>query len=84
MTFKRLLRVSSFRNETGWDLGPFAAVAAVLAPGQTFSSSNKMQRNYKGLKITVYMCHWGKNMKNKQTKNNTPTAISEESRAKAG
>ena len=30
-----------------WDLGPF-------------SSSNKVQRNYKGLKITACMHIWGK------------------------
>ena len=41
-------------NEAGWDLGPFAVV---LAPGQTFSSRNKIQRNYKGVNLTV---SWGK------------------------
>ena len=40
----------------------FAAVATVLVPRQEFppSSSNKIQRNYKGLKITVCICSWGK------------------------
>ena len=38
-----------------WDLGPFAAV---LAPGQNIFSSNKIQRSYKGLKITAYMGSW--------------------------
>ena len=33
--------------DTGWDLRPFAV-----------SSNNKIQRNYKGLKITVYMPSW--------------------------
>jgi len=27
--------------ETGWDLGPFAAVATVLAPGQTTPGASK-------------------------------------------
>ena len=40
--------------ETGWDLGPFAAV---LAPGYT--SSNKIQGNYVGLKITACMQQLG-------------------------
>ena len=44
------------RQAGTWDLEPFAAV---LAPGQ-MSPSNKIQRNYKGLKITACMYSWGK------------------------
>ena len=45
-------------TETGWDLGPFAAV---LAPGQTSPLlKQKIQRNYEGLKITACMRSWGK------------------------
>ena len=36
-------------SETGWDLGPFAAV---LAPGQ-MCPGNKIRRNYKGLKLAA-------------------------------
>ena len=43
-------------NETGGNLGPFAAM---LAPGQT-SPSNKIQINCKRLKITACMSSWGK------------------------
>ena len=47
------------------------------------SWSNRIQRNYKGLKITACMCSWGKLWRRyKKTKN--PTATSEVSRAKAG
>ena len=51
--------------ETAWDLGPFAVV---LAP--EISLSNKIQRNYKGLKITACTSSWGKlQTKYKKTKN---------------
>ena len=36
--------------------GPFAAVLTL----RKCLLSNKIQRNYKGLKITAYMCSWGK------------------------
>ena len=49
--------LKSTENETGWDLGPFAAV---LASGKNVSSSNKIQSNYKGLKIAACMHSWGK------------------------
>ena len=49
-----------------WDVGPFAASDAMLVPLQI--SSNKMQRNYMGLKTTVCMCSWDK-FQTKDTKN---------------
>ena len=33
-------------DEIGWDLGHFAANAAMIAPGQTFPPTTKIQRNY--------------------------------------
>ena len=59
-------------NETGWDLGPFAAV---LAPGQV-SSSNKTQSNEKGLKITVHVQLWSIT-DSKTQKDQTPNCHSE-------
>ena len=44
------------RQAGTWDLGPFAAV---LASGQSLLQQ-QIQRSYKGLKITVRMCSWGK------------------------
>ena len=51
--------------ETAWDLGPFAVV---LAP--EISLSNKIQRNYKGLKITKWMhngTNYGQSTKRRKT-----------------
>ena len=48
------------------------------------SSSNKIQRNYMGLKITACMCNWGK-LWAKDTKSpKNPTATSEELGGKTG
>ena len=46
-------------NETGWDLGP-GTLCCSACTWTNVSSSYKIQRNYKGLKITVCMCSWGK------------------------
>ena len=48
------------------------------------SSSKKIQRNCKGLKITVCIHSWGKLWTRRYKKTKTPTAISEELGAKAG
>ena len=45
-------------NETGWDPGHFAAV---FVPGKHLLQQ-QIQRNYKGLKLTVCMCSWGQMM----------------------
>ena len=51
--------------ETSWDLGPFAAMFATWAD---LFSSNKMQRRYMGLEITVCMCSWANSGQKKQNK----------------
>ena len=44
--------------ETGWDLGPFAAVLQCLhLDKRLLEQQNK--RNYKGVKITACMLSWG-------------------------
>ena len=48
------------------------------------SSSNKIQRNSTGLKITVCMCSQGKLWTTRYKKTKNPTATSEEPGAKAG
>ena len=45
--------------ETGWDLGP-GALCYRACIWTNISLSNKIQKNYKGLKITACMCSWGK------------------------
>ena len=47
----------------------------------TWTSRNKIQRNYKGLKITAYVCSWGK-LWTTYKKSKNLTATSEEPRAK--
>ena len=54
-------------RQAGWDLGPFAASAAVLAP-RHLSSSNRIQRNCMGLKITVCMVQLGQILDPNDTK----------------
>ena len=63
-----------------WDLGPFAASDAMLVPRQI--SSNKMQRNYMGLKITACMCSWDKFQAKDTNKPKKPIATFEEPGAK--
>ena len=55
--------------ETGWTWGPLLQCLRQAGPGALccsaytwthVSSSNKIQRNYRGLKITACMCSWGK------------------------
>ena len=48
------------------------------------SWSNKIQINYKGLKITVCMCSWGKLWTKYKKRPKSPTAALEEPGAKAG
>ena len=64
--------VSYCAFKTGWDLGPFACTWTNV------SSSNKMKRNYEGLKITVYMNSWGKLWITRYKKTKNPTATSKE------
>ena len=45
---------------------------------------HRIQRNSKGLKITVCMCTWGKLGTTRYKKDQNPTATSEDLRAKAG
>lgn len=71
----------SGRNETGWDLGPFAAVLA-LEP-LLVSSNKRIQRNYKGLEITGCIHSSGK-LWTRHKKTRDPTATSEMLGAKAG
>ena len=69
--------------ETGWDLG-LGILCFSACTWTKISCSNKIQRNYKGLKITACMCNWNKVwiVRYKETKN--PIAISEKPRAKTG
>ena len=67
----------------GWDrLGP-GTLCFSACTWTHVSSGNRIQRSYKGLKITACMRSWGKFWtRYKKTKN--PTAASEEPGAKAG
>ena len=76
--FQRSFYVSTPKPETGWDLGPFAAV---LAPGQTVFSSNKIQRNYRGLKVAVWLYKL-ETRRYKKTKNPTATSGGSETKAR--
>ena len=68
--------------ETGLKLGHFAANVCTWT---NVSSSNKIQRNCKGLKITARSARLGQIMDNKiQRDQKSPTATSEEPEAKAG
>ena len=60
------------------DLGPgiLCCRAAKLAPGHTFSQEKKMQRNYRGLKITVCMHSWGEFWTKDTKRPKYPTALS--------
>ena len=47
-------------DEIGWDLGHFAANAAMIAPGQTFPPTTKIQRNYvivQSLSCVQFFCN---------------------------
>ena len=68
--------------ETGWDLG-LGILCFSACTWTKISCSNKIQRNYKGLKITVCMLSWG-NSGPKDTKTKSPTATSEKPGAKTG
>ena len=46
-------------SETSWDLGP-GTLCCSARTWTNISLSSKMQRNYKGLKVTTYMQSWGK------------------------
>ena len=67
--------------ETGWDLGP-GTLCCSACTWINVSSSNKIQRNYKELKITA--CSWGQLWTTRYKKTKNPTATSEEPGAKAG
>ena len=67
--------------ETIWDLGPFCCSACTWTH---VSSGNKIQRNYKRLKITACMRSWGKLWITRYEKTKKPTATSKESGAKQG
>ena len=65
-----------------WDrLGPGTLCCSTCTWTNT-SLSNRMQRNYKGLKITACMCCWGKLPTIRFKKSKNPTATSEEQEAK--
>ena len=70
-------------SETVWDLGP-GTLCCSACTWTNVSSSNKIQRNYKGLKITVCMHSWDKLWKTRYKKTKNPTATSEVWGAKAG
>ena len=56
----RVGKISQSGDETGWDLKAGTWDLHRSAWNWTnFSVSNQIQRNYKGLKITVCMCSWG-------------------------
>ena len=55
----QLLLILKLGSETGWNLGPGTLCCSACIWTNIFSS-NKIQRNYKGLKITVCMHSWGK------------------------
>lgn len=68
--------------QTGWDLGPGTLCCSAYT-WMEVSSSNKMQRHYKGLKITECLNIWGK-FWTRYKKTKKPTATSEDLRGKAG
>ena len=68
--------------DTGWDLGP-GTLCCSACTWTNVSSSNIIQRNYTGLKITACMGSWDKLGTTRYKKTKNPTATSEEPRAKA-
>ena len=59
--------------ETSWNLGS-GTVCCSAGTWTNVSSSNKIQRNYKGLKITACVCSWDKlwTIRYKKTKTQLP------------
>ena len=64
-------------------LGP-PHFASGLAPGQTSPPATKLQRIYKGLKITSYLSSWGKSWTTRYTETKNPPATYKEPGAKTG
>ena len=73
----------SGQTETGWDLGP-GTLCCSACTWTNRSFSNKIQRNYKGLKRTARMSSWGKLWTKRYKKTKNPTATSEGPGAKTG
>ena len=72
------------RRQCVWDeLGP-GTLGCSAGTWTDSSLSHKIQRNYKGLKITECMCSWGKLRTTRYEKTKKPTATSEDPGAKAG
>ena len=72
-----------FITETGWDLGP-GTLCCSACTWTNVSSSNKIQRNYEGLKVTVCTHSWGNLWATGYKKTKNPAATSEEPGAKLG
>ena len=70
------------KAETDWDMGP-ETLCCCACTWTNILSSNKIQRNYKGLKITACMCSEGKLWTIRYKKTKKPTATSEKPGAKA-
>ena len=68
--------------ETSWDL-ELGALCCSACTWTNVSSSNKIQRNYKEIKITACMHSWSKLWTKSYKKTKNPTATSEELGAKA-
>ena len=82
---KKYGRIIDFQSiiETGWHLGPGTLCCSAYT-WTNISLRNRIQRNYKELKITAYMRSWGRLWTTRYEKTKNPTATSEESGAKAG
>ena len=82
---ERIFRLLIFGGqiETGWYLGP-GTLCCNACTWANVSSSNKVQRNYEGLKITACTRSWGKLWTTRYKKTKHPAATSEEPGAKAG
>ena len=65
------------------DLGP-GTLSCSAGTWTNVSLSNKLQRDYMGLKITECMCSWGKLWATRYKKTEKPTATSKEHGAQSG
>ena len=68
--------------ERGWNLRP--GISGTLCCSACTWTNSRIQRNYKGLKITACMRNWGKLWTIRYKKTQNPTATSGVSGAKAG
>ena len=73
-----------FSEGREWDMLGTGTLCCNACSWTNVSLNNKIQRNYKGLKISVCMHSWGKLWTTRYKKTKNPSATSEEPGAKAG